>query len=94
MTMPATPRTSGMAIASLSLGIAGVVLAICLFFLPILPILATILGYLARAQIRRDGLAGNGMAITGIVLGYVGLAASVLVIALIAVGSFTSPTSL
>jgi len=33
-----------------------------------------ILGHLARAQIRRTGEAGDGMAVAGLVLGYLGIA--------------------
>jgi prepilin-type processing-associated H-X9-DG protein len=66
-----TPRTSGLAIASLVLGILGIT---CL--LPIIgAILALILGIVALNQINKSGgsVKGQGKAITGIVLGGVGL---------------------
>ena len=66
----AAPRTSGYAIASLILGIAGFVV------FPIVPsILAVVFGLKAREEFRRDpAVAGDGLATAGIVLGWVGIA--------------------
>jgi Domain of unknown function (DUF4190) len=71
---PALPQTNGMAIASLVLGI-------CWFYW-IGSILALVLGYAAKREIRRDParLSGNGMATAGIVLGWIGVATLVIVI--------------
>ncbi|MGA2139262.1 MAG: DUF4190 domain-containing protein [Verrucomicrobiia bacterium] len=65
------PKTSGLALASLVLGILGVT---CL--LPIIgAILALILGIVALSQINKSGgsVTGQGKAIAGLVLGGVGL---------------------
>ncbi|HUK81434.1 MAG TPA: DUF4190 domain-containing protein [Verrucomicrobiae bacterium] len=65
------PKTSGLAVASLVLGILGLT---CL--LPILgPILAVIFGIVALNQIgkSRGGVTGQGQAIAGLILGGVGL---------------------
>ena len=61
-------RTSGLAIASMVLGI------VWLFWLG--SILAVIFGHVALSQIKRSmgALSGRGMAIAGLVLGYVGIA--------------------
>ena len=66
----AAQRTSGYAIASLILGIAG------FFVFPIVPsILAVVFGPTARDQVRREPtLGGAGLATAGIVLGWVGIA--------------------
>ncbi len=66
----AAQRTSGYAIASLILGIAG------FFVFPVVPsILAIVFGRKAREEIERDPtLGGDGLATGGIVLGWVGLA--------------------
>jgi hypothetical protein len=66
----AAQRTSGYAIASLILGIAG------FFVFPIVPsLLAVVFGQKAREELRRDPtLGGDGLATGGIVLGWVGLA--------------------
>jgi hypothetical protein len=68
-------ETSGKAIASLILGIAGFVV------LPVVgPILAIILGVSAKREIAsRTGLGGKGMATAGIVLGAIGVAVAALV---------------
>jgi Domain of unknown function (DUF4190) len=71
---PAPQRTNGMAIASLVLGI--------LWIYWIGSILALVFGYIARSQIKQRGEAGAGMALAGIILGWVGL--GFLVLALIA----------
>ncbi len=64
------PQTCGLAIASLVLGICSFVLN-CLTALP-----AVICGHLALGRIKRsgDGLTGRGLAIAGLVLGYLFLA--------------------
>ena len=66
----AAQRTSGYAIASLILGIAG------FFVFPIVPsILAVVFGQKAREELRREPtLGGDGLATAGIVLGWVGIA--------------------
>jgi hypothetical protein len=68
-------RVEGLAIASLILGIAGLV--VC----PIVPsILAIIFGNQARNKIEIDPtLEGDGMAKTGVILGWVGIGLTVLV---------------
>ncbi len=67
-------QTSGMAIASLVMGIAGWTL------LPFLgSILAVVFGYAARREIRRqpEQLTGDGLAIAGLVLGWLMIGVSV-----------------
>lgn len=75
--MPAQP-TSGLAIGAMICGIAEI------FTLGFAAIPAVILGHLARAQIRQTGERGDGMAIAGLVLGYLGIAGWLLVILAIA----------
>jgi hypothetical protein len=70
-----TVPTSGMAIASLVLGIGG------LTILPLLgSIAAIILGYMARSDIRRrpSEVTGDGLALAGIVLGWISVGLAVL----------------
>jgi len=69
--------TSRKAIASLVLGF--------LFLLPPAAVLAIVLGYLSRRQIRRSNgrLKGDGMALAGLIMGYCGLGIAVLVVLLI-----------
>jgi hypothetical protein len=76
--------TNGLAIASMVLGIVWVYW--------IGSILALVFGYVARSQIRQRGQGGDGMAIAGIVLGWVGLGLLLLLIVLgVAVAGSSSP---
>lgn len=65
--VPQSP-TSGVAVASLICGIAE------FFTLGIAAVPAVILGHVARANIKRTGERGDGLAIAGLVLGYLGIA--------------------
>jgi len=62
------PENSGKALASLICGLA-------FFFWPLAPIGAVLLGHLALAEIKRSAgrLTGRGMAIGGLVAGYLGM---------------------
>ena len=71
--MPAQP-TSGLAIGAMICGIAEI------FTLGFAAIPAVILGHLARAQIKRTGERGDGMAIAGLIHGYLGIAGWALII--------------
>ena len=74
----AANTTNGMAIASMVLGIVWVYW--------IGSILALVFGYVALRQIRQRGQQGKGMAIVGIVLGWVG-AATLIAIIIFAISS-------
>ena len=62
-----TSQTNGMAVASLVAGIVG-----WSAFPLIASIAAVVLGHIARAQIRRTGEQGGGLALAGLILGYTG----------------------
>lgn len=74
--VPAAPvpvtaaRTSGMAVASLVLGIVSF---FCFGFLVVVPILAIVFGHLALDRIAQSGggVKGRGLAIAGAVLGWI-----------------------
>ena len=80
---PATRSTNALAVVSLVFGIA----AWCVF--PFIgAIIAVVCGHLARSEIRRappGSLEGDGMAVAGLVLGYVQLLISALFI-VVAIG--------
>lgn len=80
---PAT--TNGFAIASLVLGIV--------WAMGVGSILALVFGYIAKDQIDKSAgtQTGRGMAIAGIVLGWVGVAFILLMIALMIFGLLTMP---
>jgi hypothetical protein len=75
---PPAPPTNGLAIAALVCGVGGFVIG--LSFIP-----AIICGHLARAQIRRTGEQGAGLALAGLILGYVGIALFIVLIAVFVV---------
>jgi Domain of unknown function (DUF4190) len=62
---PPVASTNGLAIASLVCGVGTFVIG--LSFIP-----AIICGHIARRQIRRTGEQGGGLALAGLILGYVG----------------------
>ena len=68
---PTTPKngTNGNAVAALVLGIIGLPI-ICPLLAP--SIIALVLGYRARRQVRETGQEGGGMATAGIVMGWIG----------------------
>ena len=79
------PPTNGLAIASLVLGLVGLVAV------PLLAsIAAVVCGHLARSHIReaKGRLGGDGMALTGLITGYVGVIVPLTVLALILAAIF------
>ena len=69
MTGYATPPTNTLAVVSVAAGVASFV------FLPFVgAIVAVITGHMARGQIRHTGESGSGLALAGLILGYVHLA--------------------
>lgn len=81
---PVAQRTNGMAVASLVLGITWIYW--------VGSILALVFGYLGKKQIDESGGAqtGRGMAVAGIVLGWVGVGTLTLFIVLFAFGALGS----
>ncbi len=76
----AEKKTVGVAIASMVLGILGF---LCLG--PLASIPAVICGHIAMSAIKKDreGLAGDGMAIAGLIMGYIQIALMVVMIPLL-----------
>jgi hypothetical protein len=81
-----TPKTNGLAIASLVLGIAQIFLCI------VGGILALVFGYISRRQIDESGgtQGGRGMAIAGIILGWVGIGLGIVYIVVIIIAVVVS----
>jgi hypothetical protein len=79
------PPTNGLAIGSMVCGLAEI------FTFGFAAIPAVILGHLARNQIKETGERGDGMALTGLILGYLGIAGWLLVILVIASHSGGGP---
>jgi len=78
----AEARVNGLAVAALAFGIAE------FFTMGAAAIPALVLGHAARRSIRRTGERGDGMALTGIILGWAGLAVVIfLVVVLITISN-------
>ncbi|GAA1385634.1 DUF4190 domain-containing protein [Catellatospora chokoriensis] len=77
-------RTNGMAIGAMVTALAGAVM-LCFYGVPalILGPLGAILGHVARRKIRESGEEGDGMALTGIIVGWIATALGLLIIAAI-----------
>lgn len=85
MNSPAPVPTSSAAIVSLSFGIASWVL------LPVLAaIVAIVSGHMARSEIRRSqgAIQGDGLALVGMILGYLNIALGLLAILALVFGVF------
>ncbi|MEH0824719.1 MULTISPECIES: DUF4190 domain-containing protein [unclassified Micromonospora] len=67
--MIAAPPSSGAATAAMVLGIVGVLCGWCVFGLPC--VLAVVLGHIGLHETRNGLRSGRGMAVAGLVLGYV-----------------------
>ena len=80
------PKTNGLAIASLVLGIAQIFTCI------IGGILALVFGYISRRQIDESGgtQGGRGMAIAGIILGWIGIGLGVAYIVVVIIAAIVS----
>lgn len=74
------PPTNGLAVGALVCGIAE------MFTLGFAAVPAIVLGHVARGQIKRTGERGDGLAIAGLVLGYLGIGIWLLVIIALAAG--------
>jgi hypothetical protein len=82
---PPAPQTSnGMAIASMVLGIAGLVSC------GLSGVVGLVLGYVARRQIREGNGTGGGMALAGIILGWVWTGLIALYLVIVFVGAANS----
>jgi hypothetical protein len=70
--VPLEPRTSTLAIVSLIAGLLGCPTMICYGLGIAFGIVAVVTGHLARAEIKREPwLQGKGMALAGLILGYI-----------------------
>jgi hypothetical protein len=76
---PSGPQKRGLAITSLVLGIVSLVLFFACFLGVFCGIPAVILGHLARGRAKKspDQFGGGGMALAGLIMGYLGLVATV-----------------
>jgi uncharacterized membrane protein YeaQ/YmgE (transglycosylase-associated protein family) len=75
---PVARRTNSMAIASMTTSIVGLPLLMCYGLgLPV-SVVGAVLGHIAKKQIKERQEAGDGMALAGIIMGWVGAGLAVL----------------
>lgn len=79
--MPVAPPTNGMATASLVCGLIG------FFACGVTSVLAVIFGHVSLSQIKRTGEGGHGMAVTGLILGYLVSAGWLIILILYILGA-------
>jgi hypothetical protein len=81
-----TRGTNGLAVASLVLGIAQIFICI------IGGVLALVFGYIARRQIDESGgtQGGRGMAVAGIILGWIGIGLGIAYIVIVIIAAIVS----
>jgi hypothetical protein len=77
--MPVGQKTNGLSIASLVVSLSGVVFLFCYGGGGILGLVGAILGHVAQKQIRERGEAGGGMALAGVIVGWIVLALGIVV---------------
>ena len=78
VTVVSSHKTNTLSIVALVAGIAG------LTFVPFLAsIVAIVTGHMARAEVRRTGEQGEGRALAGLIMGYVGVGLALLVAVLL-----------
>jgi hypothetical protein len=83
--------TSGLATASMVLGIIGLVGGWCLFGIPC--ILAVIFGHMANREIRSGRAGGQGLATAGLVMGYIIVGPAIVVTIMVIAGGVGSGLS-
>lgn len=74
------PGTNGSAVGAMVCGILGTMT------MGVTSIPAIVLGHVARGQIRRTGQDGDGMAVAGLVLGYIVAIGGLLIVGLVVIG--------
>lgn len=77
--VPVPPRTNSLAVAALACGVAG------FFTGGLTSIPAIVMAHVARGQVRRTGEQGQGLALTGLILGWLAIVLLVLIVAVGAV---------
>jgi Domain of unknown function (DUF4190) len=78
-------KTNGLAIASLVVSIVGAVMLVCYGIGGLISIVGAILGHVARRQIRDRQEGGDGMALAGVIVGWIVTAIAAVVVAVVVV---------
>lgn len=87
---PLVRPTSGLATASMVLGILGLLLSWCTLGVP--SIAAVVLGHMSRKQTRTGERAGHGQGTAGLILGYIVFIPGLVVTIMVVIGAASSPS--
>lgn len=88
ISMPPVRQTSDLAVWALVTGVVGLLVGWCLLGLPCLA--AVILGHLAMNDTNNEVKSGRGMAVTGLILGYIALVPAIAIFFFGVIGSVSS----
>lgn len=77
------PKTNGLAIASMVVSIVGVVFLVCYGVGVLISPVGAILGHVSRRQIRERQEGGDGMALAGVITGWIGTGLGLAIIGVI-----------
>lgn len=96
-TVVAAPPTNGMAIAAMVVSLVGI-LGLCGYGLGgYIGVVGAVLGHIAKRQIRERGESGDGMALAGIILGWIATAiaviATIIIVALVIWAANADPST-
>src|SRR5262249_53443602 len=85
---PVQQKTNGLAIGAMTTSIVGIALIVCYGLGLIVSLVGAVLGHIARRQINQRGEGGAGMALAGIIVGWIGFALGMAILGLIVFGVF------
>lgn len=75
-----TPKSNGLGIAAMVVSIVGMLGVSCYGLGGLIGGVGAVLGHIARRQIRERGESGDGMALAGIIIGWIALGLGLLII--------------
>lgn len=84
-------RSNTASITAMVLGVSSITIGVCLWFVPVLPILAIAFGHVGLRRSTSTQSGGRTQAMTGLITGYIGLGISVILLSLAIIGTFTAP---
>jgi Domain of unknown function (DUF4190) len=79
--MPAATRTNGLAVAAMVVALVGLPFLVCYGAGGVLGLVGAILGHIAQGQVKSRGEQGGGMALTGIIVGWITVVIALAVVA-------------
>lgn len=82
--------TNGLSIASLVVSLVGLLMLSCYGVGALIAIVGAILGHVGRKQIRERGEGGDGLALAGIIVGWIATGIGVVIVGIVVVAIFVT----